>query len=393
MKRISDLSGALIGEIFYRVPLTSLHLVRSTCKKWNDLTKNRILGKKAAARSQFLEFMMTNSTLSSFRFNLQGIENKDDQDLLDHLSIKQITSIPNNNQVEISQVFHCDGLLLCVSRDHLTLFVWNPYLGQTRLVQPRNKLNICDRYAIGYDNDRNHKILRLVNDGRPSKILIDVYDFSSDSWRFLDVDPSTDVEYHNGLSLKGNTYFFGQEVTTTGIVVPNQGETVTDIEDYLVCFDFTRESFGPRLPLPFDPPYPCFECVSLSWVRDEKLAVLYSHYETPEIIEIWITTKIELNAVSWSSFLKLDLSLINGLPDGFSFDCEPSSFFIDEEKKIAVLFDYDGATNFRYQMAYIIGGDGSFKSVNTGIVSNPRFDCGKLVCSSYVPSLVHVQVN
>lgn len=212
MTRISDLPSDLIWEIFSRVPLTSLSVVRSTCKNWNDLTKKQILGQKAAAMSQFLEFMMINSTVSSFRFNLQGIQNKEDQDLLDHLSIKQITSIPNNNQIEISQVlFHCGGLLLCVAKDQSRLFVWNPYLGQTRWIQSRNK----SWYVLGYDKNRNHKILSLFydydnkNKSGPSKILTDVYDFSTDSWRVLDVDPSWDLwSYYNGMSLKGNTYFF-----------------------------------------------------------------------------------------------------------------------------------------------------------------------------------------
>lgn len=72
---------------------------------------------------------------------------------------------------------------------------------------------------------------------------------SSDSWRVLDVNLTNwDIDY-TGVSLKGNSYFFGQEVTT---VEPENTEEeqdleVTDIEDYLLCFDFTTERFGPRL--------------------------------------------------------------------------------------------------------------------------------------------------
>ncbi|CAA7017435.1 unnamed protein product [Microthlaspi erraticum] len=273
MTSFSDLSLDLIWEIFARVPLTSLSVVRSTCKNWNDLTKEQILGQKVAAKSQFLELTMINSTVSSFRFDFQEIQNKDDQDLFDHLSMKQITR-------------------------------------QTRWIQPRNELRNWDGYALGYDkNNRNHKILRLFNDYYNKKnILIDVYDFSTDSW------------------------------------------------------------------------------------RDEKLAVSYYKSEDPWIVEILISIKVEPNAVSWSSFLTLDLGLINAVPDNFlTTSFKPMCFFIDEETKVVVLFykvGYDReAGTFPYRMAYIAGGDGYFKSVNTGLALNPSVAHGKLVCSSYVPSL------
>lgn len=66
--------------------------------------------------------------------------------------------------------------------------------------------------------------------------------------------------------------------------------------------------------------------------------MLYQHSDVYEIMEIWVTTKIEPNAVSWSKFLRVDMSLINGLPaDDFGI----KSFFIDEEKKVAVGFYVD----------------------------------------------------
>lgn len=66
------------------------------------------------------------------------------------------------------------------------------------------------------------------------------------------------------------------------------------------------------------------------------------------------------------------------------------AFSIDEEKKVAVLFQldrYDNKTRGN-QMAYIAGEDRYFKSLNLGFVSKS----GGLACSSYVPSLVHLQV-
>ncbi|CAH8268020.1 unnamed protein product [Arabidopsis lyrata] len=390
MTTISDLSDDLVGEIFSRVPFTSLSAVRSTCKKWNALSKSHIVGKKSASRNQFLEFMVTDSRVCSLRLDLQGIRNDDEEDYVDS-SMKQI-SIPNNDdQVEISQVYHCDGLLLCIAKNNSSLMVWNPYLGQTKWIRPRNTFHRADSFALGYDNNRNHKILRFLYDAERNRTgqgwVIDVYDFSSDSWRVLDVNADWDeLFYQSGVSLKGNSYFFAREVTTEA-EVGKEDLLVTEIEDYLLCFDVTTERFGPRLSLPFNHPSPIFEYLTLSWARDDKLAVLYSHYDTSEIYEIWISTKIEPNAVSWSTFLTVDKSLING----FSTFYDPMSFFIDEEKKVAVFFDIKGTETGCYQIACIIGDNGYFKSVNIGVISNSQWKQGKLVCSSYVPSLVQLQ--
>ncbi|KAF2549347.1 hypothetical protein F2Q70_00022531, partial [Brassica cretica] len=82
-----------------------------------------------------------------------------------------------------------------------------------------------------------------------------------------------------GLSLKGNTYFIAS--------------SIKGLAYFLLCFDFTRERFGQRLPLPCHTlGYP----VTLSCVREEQLAVLYLK-KTDEILEIWVTNTIESNSV------------------------------------------------------------------------------------------------
>lgn len=79
--------------------------------------------------------------------------------------------------------------------------------------------------------------------------------------------------------------------------------------------------------------------MSLSCIRDEKLAVaaLYQPYEQSNIVEIWITIKTDPNAVSWSQFLKVNMTLLNGFPGKSRDKFDARSFFIDEEKKFAVV--------------------------------------------------------
>uniref|UniRef100_A0A1J3CRB2 F-box/kelch-repeat protein n=1 Tax=Noccaea caerulescens TaxID=107243 RepID=A0A1J3CRB2_NOCCA len=136
--RMCDLPPKLVGEkILTKLPITSLREVRSTCKLWEGLSKDWILGKEAAARQQFLGFMTMDSKVCSLRFNLRK-----EEDAVD-LSIKQVDIL---NQVEISKVFHCDGLLLCVAKDNSRLVAWNPYLGQTRSIGPSPQAGqLCSR--------------------------------------------------------------------------------------------------------------------------------------------------------------------------------------------------------------------------------------------------------
>ncbi|CAH8267612.1 unnamed protein product [Arabidopsis lyrata] len=378
MTTISDLSEELVEEILCRVPATSLKALRSTCKKWNALSKNQIFGK---TEKQFLGFMMMDYRVCSVKFNLPNEDYGADP------SIKQVALL---DQVKISKLFHCDGLLLCVVKDNTGLVVWNPYLGQTKWIQPRTSFLSSDRYALGYDKNRNHKILRISCFG------YEIYDLSSDLWKFYCVTPDWEIPSHQrGVSLKGDSYFLGHEkITVSG------GEGVRrKIEDSLLCFDFTSERFGPPLPLPLSFHSYRSETMTLSCVGEEQLAVFSYHLNLSSVYEIWVTNKLEPNAVSWSKFLRSFR--------GSHVHIEAGSFFIDEGKKVAVVFGLDYKYDeTRYQTAHIIGQGGYFKSVNIGEAPNlakldkpymfgytPRKYCYPVVCSSYVPSLVQLQIN
>ncbi|ESQ50798.1 hypothetical protein EUTSA_v10023095mg [Eutrema salsugineum] len=352
---ISDLPRDLVEQILSRVPLTYLSTIRST-----------------STRKQFLGFMI----------RIYEYDYDYDDDLTDP-PMKKL-SIPNHHQVEICDVcINCDGLLLCVIDDPLKLLVWNPYLAQTRLIQTRKKfLYTSQMHALGYNNSniRNHKILKFYIDRKKIIIGIELYDFSSDSWRVLDVNQPYFI-YNTSASLKGNAYFCG---------------LTEDFKDYLVYFDFTTERFGPSLPLPSQPYVLNFENVTLSRVTNERLALLYDHYAAYFKINIWTTTKIEPNAVLWSKFLTLDMRPHESLvPYLHMFDFDGQSFFIDEEKKVAVFLDIcvNKEETCTLLMAYIIGEDGYFRSVNMGEVRYPSWQySGKFKCSSYVPSLVKLHV-
>lgn len=174
--------------------------------------------------------MISKTKLFSLRF-----------DVHEEFTVKEI--LDSFNQVEISEVLVCDGLLLCVTvtRDEYSqrLMLWNPYLGQTRWIQTRRSYDRSDVYALGYDKstNRNHKILMYCYGYKEDEC--EIYDVKSDSWRTLDVKLHWgwgEEYFHVSASLKGNTYFLDRD---------GHDEMFTG---FLVCFDFTR--FGELLPLP-----------------------------------------------------------------------------------------------------------------------------------------------
>ncbi|KAG7545122.1 F-box-like domain superfamily [Arabidopsis suecica] len=369
MTMISDLPEELVVEILSRVPLTSLSAVRSTLKRWNALSKDRLVC-KGEARQQFLGFMMMDMRVCSVRF-----------DLLNDPSIKQIGKL---DQFEISDVFHCNGLVLCVINDYSRIVVWNPYLGQTKLIESgTSHCRSC--YSLGCDSCGSHKILRFFNDSvqgsgrRVLKYKIYHVNSSSSSWRVLDVTPDWYIsfDHRRGVSIKGNTYWIAihsRRIEEEEIV----------LYDFLLCFDFTKERFGPRLQLPFNN---CFDITSsLCCVREEQLALMFQHSGWYKM-EIWVTTKIEPQVVSWSKFFAFDMTPYAGLNCAITH----GSFFIDMEKKVAVLFDltiFRNSTSPRRNIAYIIGEDGYYMEVD--LAKSECDHCRPVVCS-YVPSLVQIE--
>ncbi|KAF8083435.1 hypothetical protein N665_0772s0005 [Sinapis alba] len=287
--KISDLPVNLVEEILSRVPLKSMRAVRLTCKGWETLSKSRSFSKihidklSAVKESESMIIAMMDYNLYLMKVVLVGnedpfVERKGKLTCLD-------------KQIKISEVFHCDGLLLCVLEDDDTkVIVWNPYLGQTRSIEESryysHRPDGWDRfiYALGYEEKgscscRSYKFLRFID----KYLWFELYDFDSNSWKTLDITPNWSILCgQRGVSLKGNTYWPASQ--------RNIEEDMLD--DHIICFDFTNESFGPLLRLPFDAGR--HDCVTLSCVREEKLAVLLTQNEVcPTEFDIWITTKIE----------------------------------------------------------------------------------------------------
>ncbi|ESQ38280.1 hypothetical protein EUTSA_v10029509mg [Eutrema salsugineum] len=249
--------------------------VRSTCRTWDSLSKSRSFAKMQIEKTAFatkegesrmIMLMDDNLYLKSVVFdNDPSIEPKGKLTCLD-------------KQVKISQVFYCEGLLWIKTR----------YLHKSRYEQSMD-LYV---YALGYVNKKNrscrsHKILRFTDDDlcllqAPGSNFLwyEIYDFDTGLWTTLNVfTPHWRIWFFKlGMTLKGNTYWLASE----------RKPKEEDFEHHIICFDFTRERFGPLLHLPFSAGGN--DLVSISCVRKENLAVSLKHMEA-WIFEIWITFK------------------------------------------------------------------------------------------------------
>ncbi|XP_019099766.1 PREDICTED: F-box protein At2g38590-like [Camelina sativa] len=301
---ISNLPRVLIEEIFCRVPLKSLRAVRLTCKSWNTLSKSRsfrklYIGKRATREEESMMIAMMNFDLHSMRLVVDDVDPS--------IKFKRKPSRLFDKQVKISQVFHCEGLLLCIFKDDDSKFVvWNPYSGKTRWIEPRYShrpkgWDRADRfsYALGYENKKfcsGVKFLRFIDyfNKAPENQFFwyEIYDFDSDSWTSLDVTPN--------------------------------------------------------------------------WCIIE--------------FEIWITTKIDVEMVSWSKFLRMETGTrLHDLPHIYE------GFFIDEEKKLAMGFEDE-----YYRRTFVIIGEAGYvRKFDIGV--DVDRECWPHGCGSYVPSLVRIK--
>ncbi|KAG7583468.1 F-box associated interaction domain [Arabidopsis suecica] len=363
---MSDLPADLVEEILSRVPATSLKRLRSTCKQWNALFKNRGFAKKhiRKAPKQSLVLLWKYYRVCSISVNLNvapSIEFKG------ALSIKDFRY--NSKQVKIARVFHCDGLLLCTAKDD-RLVVWNPCLGENRWIPLRTDYKKDTTFSLGYQNNkscRSYKILKWWNCYEPNHHVVglEIYEFSSDSWRVLDkVDLDFYLQTNSCVSLKGNTYWLTSDLS----------------EKFFHSFDFTRERFK-RLCLPPNPKS-CYTVLSV--VREEQLSVLHQNFDTSEI-DIWMTSRTDSEAdLLWRKSFTMDLKICS--PYSYPI-C--MSYLILEEKKVAA---FCAVRKCSYEaMHYIITIIGEDDEYHIEIPhEDPTYWSGSFIFN-YTPSLVQIK--
>lgn len=273
-------------------------------------------------------------------------------------------------QFDVVKVFHCDGLLLCVSQKYDRIVVWNPFTGQTRWIEFGGES--AREFALGYHQDkrsntRSYKVLSFYNGFSVQDP--EIYDFDTDSWRVLGDGDSVGrracKREDQMVSLKGNTYCLASDIEK-----PELGLS-------LLTFDFSTDKFG-RVPLPYQSPH---VTMCLSVVREEKLSVLLKQKFRSKT-ELWVTNKMgETNkGVSWSKVLALDLSLDHVFLDF-------ASFLVDEERKVVMWCDKRTDANDE-DMVYIVGEDNVGTQLEFGV--DDFHGCWPAILN-YFPSLAQIE--
>ncbi|KAL0710766.1 hypothetical protein Bca4012_017744 [Brassica carinata] len=303
---ISDLPTDLLEEILCRVPATTLCRLRSTCGRWNSLVKDQRFTEKQfrKAPKQFQVLMLKEHRICPMSVNLRVAPPS--------IVVKGAVGLHCNlEQVDITQVLHCGGLLLCFT-NHNRLVVWNPCLGETRWIQHKTK------------SYHSYKILRCREDYQLNNTS-EIYEFSSDSWTVRD-DLALDCRLilPNQVSSQGNTFWLAVD-------------RVFKNRKFVLGFDFTTETFK-RFSLPLEKPA---YIMSLSVVREEQLSVLSMQCVVSNKMQVWVSDKIDNEAVvlSWSKSFKVDFQAIDCpwissmvYTFGQEFDCYTETPYVESIK-------------------------------------------------------------
>ncbi|KAG2270885.1 hypothetical protein Bca52824_065440 [Brassica carinata] len=231
-----NLPTDLVEDILSRIPAITLARFRSTSKQWSAILKSTSFAKMHTAKAQkredeSLNIMLIDSNVFQVRISLGApyVKVADNPFYLkDPLS--------NSSRVGVLNLFHCDGLLLCTTKDK-RLVVWNPCSGETTWIKPRDIYRESDYYALGYTYDsksssKQYKILRVDrHKDVPPNNEYEIYDFTSNTWRILGV--ATDwflALYRRGISVKGNTFWIATQAWS-----PHN--------NFLLSFDFSAEIY------------------------------------------------------------------------------------------------------------------------------------------------------
>ncbi|XP_010468234.1 PREDICTED: putative F-box protein At3g17265 [Camelina sativa] len=350
---VTDLPHDLESEILSRVPATSLQKLQTTCKRWYALFRDPRFVKKNFGKAAEQVILKDNRGYSAavmdtliHRVDLHGIQNSFDPSI--EVAVK-LNKLKDSEQFKLSSILlHCEGLLLCTEKGS-KLVVWNPCTGQTRWIKSNDRIRMLSNYLY-------------------------IYEFNSDSWRFLDdVYPNSFI-HSDGVTLKGNAYWYASD---------EEDPLVT----FILKFDFTTERFERlRLP-PLSFKNTSYVNVVLSVVREGKLALLQKRVDDTDSLkmDIWVTkSKIdEAKDLSWSNFLLVDLGKVM-LPDVM---VPHMSFLVDEKNKMVVCCETGLLSNpvrTTTKLYLAIGG----RQVHQEIVQEPQGRCPFLL--SYVPSLVQI---
>ncbi|EFH56051.1 hypothetical protein ARALYDRAFT_903179 [Arabidopsis lyrata subsp. lyrata] len=150
-----DLPRDLLEDIVSRVPDESLRELRCTCKQWNALFKDPGFTKKTIRQNSKRSYC-----------------NEECKARIESGSLFANDYI-GNAKIQISDIFHCDGLLLFRTMSGNMLIVWNPCSDKTMYVYPNEYTGSI--FALGYHKELCDKVIKGI-------LLLLSFDFTTESF-------------------------------------------------------------------------------------------------------------------------------------------------------------------------------------------------------------------
>ncbi|KAG2300934.1 hypothetical protein Bca4012_008871 [Brassica carinata] len=360
-----ELSFDLVEEILSWVPCKSLERFRCTCKQWETLISeprfiNKHLFNMRGREQQFTVFndVSLASDSSGSTVSCVGI---DFYELNEPRLNMHAFGFPPSSSLFVINIYHCDGLLLCVMTNNL--LVLNPMLKQERWIKYGKMDHSIDAYGLGYVSSNrpscgnNYKMVRFPC-GKSKDSSIKVYELKSSYWKVVDKSFDGFLEIpESSVCLRGTPYWIGFV----------KGKTCKTIES----FDFSKEGFETLfLPPSANGSSKLENSLSLGVFRGEKLSLLHESRVTGKI-QLWVMKK------HWSKLMTFST------PES-SISPRYSSYFIENNGKLVLSF-----RGVNYIKVYIAEKDDHHECQNVETLSmDPALVSGS--GCYYTPSLLPV---
>jgi len=348
MAHLENLPWELIEEILSRVPPKSLVRFKTVSKQWNAL---------------FDDKTFINNHKMTFRFILATKSKIYSVSIDPVIVVRELPlGTPGLESLELKNLVDCNELLLCGKNNGAV--VWNPWLGQSRWIQPSLNHSPVVFDGIVYDN-KKYKMVAFSG-------LWKIYDFSSDVWRDHKSKSTNSSTYvinvQTAVCLNGNLYWVCFREKTDPL-----------------CYHIHKFGFSNRIwvrfcNLPFGRNHDG-DALVLGVFRGDRFSLLKQCMVTKKI-EVFVTeNKINHengDDVVWKNFMAFSSPNLPDLVETVKFS--NPSYFIEDKRLVVCSRDSTG-----HAWIYILG--------DNKLISKTRIDCvvdpWPLHCT-FTPSLVPV---
>ncbi|KAI4347030.1 hypothetical protein L6164_007879 [Bauhinia variegata] len=233
---VEPLLPELIMEILLRLPVKALLRFQYVSKQVHSLISGADFAKR------YLQGGFSGRVLlSSWRhFRLQSLDyealirNRDENPALQNLQAPP--EMGPNRPAHI--LGSCNGLVSISMCLDWTIFIWNPSLGNYRIIQD-SSLNGCS-YGFGYDcSTDDYKIIKVFVDKGFKPAIVEVFSLRANSWKHYQSNKSFKSELADkvGTLASGSIYWLAKYARG-------------DLGSYIIYFDVSKEELG-YIPVPY----------------------------------------------------------------------------------------------------------------------------------------------